>query len=152
MKIRSSGLGCAIALASAVTGPAARADDAIGQVKKASGMVRVVHQDGKNDPVKVGDHVRQSDVIKTDKASLVGITFLDNSMMSLGPSSELALTEFSFNSTTREGKFNTQLNKGTLRVKSGQIVQQTPEAMKIRTPAALLGVRGTEFVVDAGQG
>src|SRR3954468_6061670 len=91
MNIRSLGLGCAIALAIAVAGTTVRADDAIGQVKKASGMVRVVHQDGKTDPVKVGDHVRQSDLIKTDKASSVGITFLDNSMMSLGPSSELAL-------------------------------------------------------------
>src|SRR5471030_2873253 len=60
MNIRSSILGCAVALAIAVAGSAARADDAIGQIKKASGMVRVVHQDGKTDPVKVGDHVRQS--------------------------------------------------------------------------------------------
>lgn len=111
----------------------------------------VLH-DGKASALKVGDHVRQSDTIKTDKASSVGITFLDNSMMSLGPASELALDEFKFDSTTRAGVFNTKLNKGTLRVKSGQIVQQTPEAMHIRTPAALLGVRGTEFVVDAGQG
>jgi hypothetical protein len=30
---------------------------------------------------------------------------------------------------------------------SGKMVKQSPEAMKIRTPASILGVRGTEFVV-----
>ena len=36
---------------------------------------------------------------------------------------------------------------------SGQIVQQTPEAMKIETPTAQLGVKGTEFVVHVdGEG
>lgn len=135
-----------------LTSVSAYAEDSIGQVKTASGMVQVVHRDGKASPLKIGDHVYQSDTIKTEKGASVGITFLDNSMMSLGSASELALDEFKFNSTTRAGVFNTKLNKGTLAVKSGQIVQQTPEAMHVRTPAALLGVRGTEFVVDAGQG
>ena len=35
---------------------------------------------------------------------------------------------------------------------SGSIVKQTPGAMKVRTPAAVLGVRGTEFVVRTGDG
>ena len=72
-------------------------------------------------------------------------------MMSLGPTSELALTNYRSIRTTQEGIFNTQLNRGTLAVKSGQIVKQTPEAMHISTPAALLGVRGTEFVVTRGK-
>ena len=44
--------------------------------------------------------------------------------------------------------------RGTLAVKSGYIVQQGPpgEAMRVRTPAAILGVRGTEFVVRAEAG
>ena len=41
---------------------------------------------------------------------------------------------------------------GTLAVKSGQIVKQTPEAMHVKTPGALLVVRGTEFVVRADGG
>jgi len=30
---------------------------------------------------------------------------------------------------------------------SGKMVKQSPEAMTVRTPSAVLGVRGTEFVV-----
>jgi hypothetical protein len=31
------------------------------------------------------------------------------------------------------------------------MVKQTPESMKIRTPSAIMGVRGTEFVVEVAQ-
>ena len=82
----------------------------------------------------------------------MGITFADNSMMSLGPNSRLSLDRFRFNTTTHAGIFDSSLQTGTLAVKSGDIVRQTPEAMHVRTPAALLGVRGTDFVVRAGGG
>jgi len=62
------------------------------------------------------------------------------------------LDQFSFDTTTHVGVFDSSLKAGTLAVKSGQIVKQTPEAMHIKTPGALLGVRGTEFVVRADGG
>lgn len=126
----------------------AAADTAIGQVKTAKGDVKVLRQ-GKTQSLAIGEHVYQSDTISTAKNGSVGITFVDNSMMSLGPASQLSLDQFRFDTTTHAGVFNTSLSKGTLAVKSGQIVQQTPEAMHIKTPAALLGVRGTEFLVRA---
>ncbi len=127
---------------------AARADEPIGQIKTESGTV-TVERAGKVQPVAIGDHVFQADNIVTAPGGSVGITFADNSMMTLGPDSRLALDQFRFDSTTQDGVFDSSLQKGTLAVKSGQIVHQTPEAMHIRTPAALLGVRGTEFVVRA---
>jgi hypothetical protein len=108
-----------------------------------------VERAGAAQPLAVGDHVFQSDIVATAAGGTVGITFADNSMMSLGPDSRLALDQFRFDTTTHEGTFDSSLQKGTLAVKSGQIVKQTPEAMHIKTPAALLGVRGTEFVVRA---
>ena len=124
------------------------AADPIGQVKTADGPV-TVERSGAGQPIAVGDHVFQSDVVVTGAGGSVGITFVDNSMMSLGPDSRLALDKFQFDTTTHDGVFDSSLQKGTLAVKSGQIVKQTPEAMHIKTPAALLGVRGTEFVVRA---
>jgi len=143
-------LGMAVALAISATSFSAYAEDSIGQVKTAKGDVKVMRH-GAALPLAVGDHVFQSDTISTAKGASVGITFMDNSMMSLGPSSQLALDQFQFDTTTHAGVFNTSLSKGTLAVKSGQIVQQTPEAMHIKTPAALLGVRGTEFLVKADE-
>ena len=127
----------------------AAAEGPIGQIKTQTGQV-TVERGGRAQAAAIGQHVYQSDVIVTAPGGAVGITFADNSMMTLGPASRLALNQFRFDTTTHEGIFDSSLQKGTLAVKSGQIVRQTPEAMHIRTPAALLGVRGTEFVVDAG--
>lgn len=130
---------------------AAFADDPIGQIKTESGTVTLERQ-GAGHAAAIGERVFQSDTLVTAPNASVGITFADNSMMSLGPDSRLTLDQFSFNTTTHDGSFDSSLKKGTLAVKSGQIVEQTPEAMRIRTPAALLGVRGTEFVVRADGG
>jgi hypothetical protein len=152
MATRTSNIpGCAAALALAFASHASLAADAIGQIKTETGPV-TIERSGAGRPAAIGDHLFQSDVVLTGAGGTVGITFADNSMMSLGPNSQLSLDQFRFNTTTHDGVFNTSLKKGTLAVKSGQIVEQTPEAMHVQTPAALLGVRGTEFVVRAGGG
>ena len=136
-------------LSIAFTPAIARAEDWIGQIKTEVGAVSI-QRHGANTPVRIGDHVFRSDTIVTDANSAVGITFSDNSLMSLGPDSRLRLDQFQFNTTTHQGQVEAALEKGTLAVKSGQIVRQSPGAMRVRTPAALLGVRGTQFVVRAG--
>lgn len=126
----------------------ALADERIGQIKTETGTVTIV-QTGKARPAQVGGPVFKSDTVITAGHSSVGITFADNSLMALGPFSRLSLDQFRFNTTTHDGAFDVSLKKGTLAIKSGQIVKQTPEAMRVRTPVAVLGVRGTEFVVRA---
>ena len=137
----------AIALACALIVPALAADP-IGQIKTAQGTVSI-ERDGARRPATAGDRVQQSDGVVTGADGTVGITFQDNSRMSLGPESTLALDRFRFDSTTHDGEFESSLKRGTLAVKSGYIVEQGPQAMRVRTPAAILGVRGTEFVVRA---
>jgi hypothetical protein len=147
--LKSQGLLPILILSMAAAPAAARAEESIGQIKTEAGAVSIQRHGGAT-PARVGDHVFRSDTIVTSANSTVGITFADNSLMSLGPDSRLRLDQFEFNTTTHQGLFDTALEKGTLAVKSGQIVRQTPGAMHVRTPAALLGVRGTEFVVRAG--
>ncbi len=138
-----------LAFVTALAPYTARAADPIGQVKAADGHV-TVERGGATQPIAVGDHVFQSDAVVTAAGS-VQISFIDNSMMSLGPNSRLVLDNFSFNTTTHEGEFDSSLQTGVVTVKSGQIMKQSPQAVKIKTPAALLGVRGTEFVVRADE-
>jgi hypothetical protein len=130
---------------------AASAEEAIGQIKTETGTV-TVERGGKIRPAAIGDHVYRADTLVTAARSSVGVTFADNSLMALGPFSRLSLDQFRFDATTHAGAFDVTLHRGALAVKSGQIVRQTPEAMRVRTPAALLGVRGTEFVVRADGG
>lgn len=135
-------------LALAVTG-FARAED-VGQVKVAKGTVHV-ERDGQRLPATVGMNIRQSDVLVTGADGSAGVTFSDNSMLSTGPNSVLAVDHYTFDSTTHAGKFDASLKKGTLAVVSGKIVKQSPGAMRVRTPAAIMGVRGTEFMVQVDE-
>jgi len=148
-RIAIGGLLRAMVLAAAIAPSAAMADEAIGQIKTEAGAVFIQRQ-GVKQPARIGERLFRADTITTGANSTVGITFADNTLMSLGPRSALSLDRFQFNTTTHVGQFEAALNKGTLAVKSGQIVRQTPGALRVRTPAAILGVRGTEFAVRVG--
>ena len=124
---------------------AALAND-VGQVKVTKGVVHV-EREGARIPAVVGMPVREADKLVTGADGTVGVTFADNSLLSVGPNSTLAVDKFSFNASTHEGQFDASLQRGTLAVVSGKMVKQSPDAMRIRTPASILGVRGTEFVV-----
>lgn len=117
-----------------------------GRIKVSKGEVQI-QRDGKRLPAPVGAIIEVRDTVITGADGSVGITFHDNSLLSAGPNSELTVEKFVFDSTTHKGEFDTALKKGTLAVVSGKIVKQSPEAMRVRTPAAIMGVRGTEFVV-----
>jgi hypothetical protein len=121
----------------------------VGQIKNLSGTVHV-ERDGQRLAAKPGMGVKQADVLVTASDSSVGVTFLDNSLLSLGPSSTLAIDHYSFDSTTHVGRFDASLKRGTLAGVSGRIVKQSPEAMKVRTPSSVMAVRGTDFVVKVG--
>ena len=136
-------------LATAWTCAHAFAGDA-GRIKVSKGDVHI-ERSGKLIPAPVGAVIEVEDTVKTGSDGSVGITFQDNSLLSAGPNSELVIERFVFDSTTHQGEFDTRLKKGTLAVVSGKIVKQSPEAMRIKTPAAIMGVRGTEFIVKVDE-
>lgn len=119
-----------------------------GMFKRVDGEVRV-ERAGEMLPASVGMPVYAKDTVITGNAGAAGITFDDNTLMSLGPSSRFAIDLFRFNSTTHEGRFESTLAKGRLAVVSGKIAKHEQDAMKLRTPQSILGVRGTEFIVEA---
>ena len=133
------------ALAVSAGAGAARADD-VGMVKVAKGDVHI-DRGGQKVPATVGTRVRQGDVLVTGANGSVGVAFLDNSLLSTGPNSSLSIDRFAFDKTTHAGSFETSLRQGTLAAVTGKIAKQSPDAMKVRTPAAVLGARGTEFIV-----
>ena len=125
----------------------ARAAD-IGQVKITKGQV-TIERSGQAVPATPGTRLQAGDVLRTGADGSVGLTMSDNSLLSAGPNSILSLDRYEFDSTTSQGQFDTTLTKGSLAVISGRIAKQSPDAMKVRTPASILGIRGTEFVVSS---
>jgi hypothetical protein len=119
----------------------------IGQIKVSKGDVQI-QRGATKQAAKVGMGIQSSDVVLTGADGSAGITFTDNSLMSVGPNSVFAIDRYSFDSTTHSGEFEGSLRRGKIAAVSGKMVKQSPEAMKIRTPSAVMGVRGTEFVVQ----
>jgi hypothetical protein len=120
---------------------------AIAQIKKVTGQAVVVRV-GERRPAKVGDMLFVKDIIETGLDGGIGITFTDNTVFSAGPSSQIALDEFQFDSNDFRGAMLADMRRGTLAIVSGDIARSSPGAMKVKTPTAILGVRGTTFAVQ----
>ena len=139
----------ALALCSGLMGMAALAAE-IGHIKVAKGNA-TIQRAAEKIPAAPGMKVFSADVITTGTDGAVGITFLDNSLISTGPNSVFVIDQYNFDSTTHVGKFDGTLKKGTLAAISGKMVKQIPESMRIRTPSSIMGVRGTEFLVKVDE-
>jgi hypothetical protein len=131
-----------------VWGSAAAAENTqVAQIKTVSGKAEIVRNRSRND-AKVGDPLYEKDTIETGPDGSIGIVFIDNTVMSTGPNSEIVLEDYKFNSSNFSGSMLTDMNRGTLSMVSGDIARSAPGAMKVRTPTAILGVRGTRFVIE----
>lgn len=136
---------CSSALAVDAIAPAA------GTIKTSRGSAQIERQGAKL-RAEVGSAVNVNDRIITGADGAVGITLRDNTMLSAGPNSTLDLNKFAFNTTTHAGELNASVKRGTLAVVSGKIAKASPDNVSFSTPTISLGVRGTEFVIDAGKG
>ena len=132
------------------TAPSGAAAADVGQIKVSKGTVHI-ERARQRVPVVVGTVVQEGDVVITGADGSAGITFNDDSLLSVGPDSVLAIDRFAFDSTTHAGAFETSLRQGTMAAVSGKIAKASPDAMRVKTPATILGVRGTEFVVRSSR-
>ena len=129
---------------------ATQADAEVGRVKRASGDA-FIERAGAEIDAAPGVTVDADDVLVTGSDGKISITFIDNSRFSIGPDSRVTLDRFEFDPTTHEGAFETGVERGSLAVISGQIAKEAPDAMRVRTPTSILGVRGTRFIIEVDQ-
>lgn len=125
----------------------AQAAEPAGTIKVVKGSVSI-ERDGKKMPATVGSQVEIADRVRTGKESSVGVTLRDNTLLSAGPHSLIVIDKFTYDQTTQDGSMSIGIRKGTLSVASGKIAKRTPESVDFHTPTSVLGVRGTEFVVE----
>lgn len=129
---------------------AASADTA-GMVKNSKGTV-FVDRAGQHLPAPVGATLQAGDKLRTGPDGSVGVTLKDDTLLSAGPNSVLVIDQFAFDSTTHQGKLAASVKKGTLAVVSGKLAKEAPQSVEFRTPTTVLGVRGTEFVIEVTGG
>jgi hypothetical protein len=121
-----------------------------GVVKQSSGTA-LLERAGARQAIAVGNKIMVSDRVVTGPDGAVGIILRDNTMLSAGPNSSLQMNKFAFDTTTHAGTIDASVRRGTVAVISGKIAKATPENVSFSTPSMVLGVRGTEFIIDAGQ-
>lgn len=120
---------------------------AAGRIKLASGQVFVV-RGGTSTPAEVGQAVLQSDTLRTGPDGRLGVTLRDDTRVSLGPGSEVRLDTFLY--TPSEGSLGLVLNfvRGIAVYVSGKIAKLAPDSIRLETPGAIVGVRGTTVAVQ----
>jgi hypothetical protein len=88
------------------------------------------------------DELVQNEALRTEEESVIEVQFVDGSQLSVEQSSEMILSDYVFDGSATAGLIN--LNNGLFHFKSGAANDQ---GVKLRTPVATIGVRGTEFLV-----
>ena len=129
----------------------ARAQQPIaGYVKIVSGAASVVRA-GQEQPLILGFGVLAGDSLKTGADGRVGVTLKDDTRLSLGPNTEIAVASFAYAPTEGQLGFVMRVVRGAVSYISGRIARLSPESIKIETPTSILGVRGTHLLIAAGQ-
>ena len=119
---------------------------AAGRIKVASGSAFIVRQ-GAAIPAQVGQVVFEADGLRTGADGSIGVTLRDDTRVSIGPSSELRLERFVY--APADGGLGLVLKfmRGVAAYVSGRIAKLAPDSIRLETPAAIVGVRGTTLAI-----
>jgi hypothetical protein len=118
----------------------------IGTIKTLRGDARIVGPGG-SAAATVGGAVRQNDTLETGADGALGLSFIDNTTLSMGPKSRITLTKVVFDPDQNNFAFATSIAKGTFMFVSGSIAKLAPQTVQITTPVNTIGIRGTRFLV-----
>ena len=123
-----------------------QADDSIGAIKTLKGTATVV-RDKTEHKVNIGTPIFMKDVLRTGSNGSLGIRFKDNTMISVGPNTVYAIDEYVYQPNEQKLAFVSKVSKGTLNFVSGNLTKLAPNAVKVKTPEATIGFRGTHFLI-----
>jgi hypothetical protein len=145
MKMRSKFLASFVLVVALAASTIAVAEDSSGMVVASRGEV-IALSDGGSRELKQGDFIYVNDEIMTTNRSFIVLQFEDGAKVTVRPDSTLIIEQYLYNGTDGdEAVLN--LVAGGLRVITGAMAKTNPENYKVRTPVALMGVRGTEFSI-----
>jgi hypothetical protein len=130
----------------------------IGKVVSAKGSVTIEHVNAVvvqaalgNQPgqAKVGDAVYLGDIVATGADGRVGITFADDTAFDLSSNARMVMTEFVYDPNSKANSTLLSLTKGTFTFVAGKIAKSGD--MKVDTPVATMGIRGTTPHVEISE-
>ena len=122
--------------------------ECIGIVKSVTRNVFFIRK-GETIPAVVNMKMMIKDVVRTGSDGAIGFILKDDTVISMGPGSEIIIDDFSFDPVEKKMSFIARMLHGTISYFSGQIVKLSPESVRFETPVATIGMRGTHFLVKA---
>jgi hypothetical protein len=137
-----------VVLLLAATDPAATqgSPTEAGRVKVTSGEAYIV-RGGHTIPATLDHVVFESDVLRTGADGRLGVTLQDDTRVALGPVSEVRLDRFSYASAEGGMALVLRFMRGVAAYVSGRIAKISPDAIRLETPSAIVGVRGTTLAI-----
>ena len=96
-----------------------------------------------------GSSLFVSDRIVSGTGSSAGIVFKDGTQLTVGPSTDIQVRDYAFEPKQAKFDFFVYLARGAAVYSSGMIAKLSPESVKVATPTATIGVRGTRFIIEA---
>ena len=89
----------------------------------------------------------EADGLRTGADGRIGITLKDDTRVSLGPASEVQLERFAYAPSEGQLGFVLKVVRGVAAYVSGRIAKLSPDSVRLETPAAIVGVRGTTLAL-----
>jgi hypothetical protein len=120
--------------------------DPAGRIKSVSGSAFVVRQNAVI-AVQPGQLVYEADQLKTSADGFIGLTLKDDTLLSVGPNSDIHLDRFVFSPAEGRLGFALRIARGLVAYVSGRIAKLSPDSVRLETPSGIVGVRGTRLAI-----
>jgi hypothetical protein len=120
-----------------------------GKITEATGPTQITRDKDKIEG-KANVGIEMFDTIETLR-SRVDISFVDDTRVQITEFSKLKIDEFVYDPSSGKGSLSIKAASGTIRYTSGLIAKNSKENVKIKTPTAVVSVRGTDFSMSVGE-
>jgi hypothetical protein len=131
--------------ATASTQPAA-SDEPIGNVATLTGTASVTRNNQSAVPLKLKDDIYLNDVLQTSASSTLGVTFNDETTFNLTANASITVDDYIYQDGGKQNSALFDVTKGTVAFVASAVAKTGN--MKITTPTATLGIRGTTGLVE----
>ena len=135
--------------ASAPAPDAQAPEEPIGNVATVTGSASVIRND-RTTPLKVKDDIYLNDVVQTGANAALGITFIDNTTFNLKASTKITIDNYVYEDGGKSNAATFDVARGTAAFVAASVAKTGD--MKITTPTATLGIRGTTGLVEVPEG
>jgi FecR protein len=124
----------------------ATSDEPIGNVATLTGTASVTRNSQSPAPLKLKDDIYLNDVVQTSASSTLGVTFNDETTFNLNASASMTIDDFVYEDGGKKNSALFGITKGTVAFVAAAVAKTGN--MKITTPTATLGIRGTTGLVE----